>query len=72
VDEFQKTYGGFWRYDANKLNQTQADGVRFSTGHRHCLALVWQPASKSFFMTMMGRDGLNDIDPEHYDALDNA
>ena len=70
--EFQKTYGGFWRFDANKLNQTQADGVRFSTGHRHALALAWQPVSKSFFMVQMGRDNLNVVDPEHYDALDNA
>lgn len=70
--EFQKTYGGFWRFDANKLNQTQADGVRFSTGHRHALALAWQPVSRSFFMVQMGRDNLNVVDPEHYDALDNA
>jgi glucose/arabinose dehydrogenase/cytochrome c553 len=70
--EFQKTYGGFWRFDPRKLNQTQADGVRFSTGHRHALALVWQPVSKSFFMAQMGRDNLNVVDPVHYDALDNA
>ena len=72
VAKFQLTYGGFWRFDAHQLNQTQADGVRFSTGHRHCLALAWQPASKNFFMVMMGRDNLNIVDPEHYDALDNA
>jgi glucose/arabinose dehydrogenase len=70
--EFQKTYGGFWRFDAGKLNQTQADGARFSTGHRHALALAWHPVSKSFFMVQMGRDNLNVVDPEHYDALDNA
>ena len=70
--EFQKIYGGFWRFDANKLNQTQADGVRFSTGHRHALALAWHPVSKSFFMAQMGRDNLNVVDPEHYDELDNA
>ena len=70
--EFQKTYGGFWRFDANKLNQTQADGTRVSTGHRHALALAWHPVSKSFFMVQMGRDNLNVVDPEHYDALDNA
>jgi glucose/arabinose dehydrogenase/mono/diheme cytochrome c family protein len=70
--EFQKTYGGFWRFDANRLNQTQADGVRFSTGHRHAVALTWNPASKSFFMVQMGRDNLNVVDPVHYDALDNA
>jgi glucose/arabinose dehydrogenase len=70
--EFQKTYGGFWRFDASKLNQTQADGVRFSTGHRHALALAWHPVSKGFFMVQMGRDNLNVVDPEHYDELDNA
>ncbi len=72
VAKFQLTYGGFWRYDAHKLNQTQADAVRFSTGHRHSLAFAWQPASRNFFMTMMGRDNLNIVDPSHYDALDNA
>lgn len=70
--EFQKTYGGFWRFDANRLNQTQADGARFSTGHRHALALAWHPVSKQFFMVQMGRDNLNVVDPVHYDALDNA
>ncbi len=70
--EFQKTFGGFWRFDPNKLNQTQADGVRFSTGHRHALSLSWHPTSKAFFMVQMGRDNLNVVNPVHYDALDNA
>ncbi len=70
--EFQKTYGGFWRFDPNTLNQTQASGTRFSTGHRHSLALVWNPVSKHFFMVQMGRDNLNVVDPTHYDELDNA
>jgi glucose/arabinose dehydrogenase len=70
--EFQKTYGGFWRFDPKRLDQTQADGVRFSTGHRHSLALAWHPISKQFFMVQMGRDNLNVVDPGHYDALDNA
>jgi glucose/arabinose dehydrogenase/mono/diheme cytochrome c family protein len=70
--EFQKTYGGFWRFDANKPNQTQADATRFSTGHRHAVALVWNARSKNFFMVQMGRDNLNVVDPVHYDALDNA
>jgi glucose/arabinose dehydrogenase/cytochrome c5 len=70
--EFLKTYGGFWRFDPKKLNQTQADGVRFSTGHRHALALAWNPVSKVFFMVQMGRDNLNVVDPAHYDVLDNA
>jgi mono/diheme cytochrome c family protein len=72
VATFQQTYGGFWEFDPAKHDQTQADGVRFSTGHRHSLALQWHPTSKAFFMVQMGRDGLNVIDPVHYDELDNA
>jgi len=72
VAKFQEKYGGFWRFDVGKTNQTQADGVRFSTGHRHAPGLAWHPVSKQFFMAMMGRDNLNIIDPDHYDELDNA
>ncbi|HEX7470396.1 MAG TPA: PQQ-dependent sugar dehydrogenase, partial [Verrucomicrobiae bacterium] len=70
--EFLQTHGGFWRFDANKLNQTLADGFHFSTGHRHSLALAWNPVSTNFFMVMMGRDNMNTVDPDHYDELDNA
>jgi glucose/arabinose dehydrogenase/mono/diheme cytochrome c family protein len=72
VAKFQETYGGFWQFDPAKPNQTQADGVRYSTGHRHALALVWNPTSKAFFMAMNGRDNLNIVDPTDYDELDNA
>ena len=72
VAKFQETYGGFWQFDANKTNQTQADSVRFATGIRHSLAVVWQPVSTNFIMCMMGRDQLNTVDPADYDALDNA
>ena len=70
--EFLQTHGGFWRFDANKTNQTLADGFHFSTGHRHSLSLVWNPVSTNFFMVMMGRDNLNIADSVHYDDLDNA
>ena len=70
--EFLKTHGGYWMFDPNKPNQTLADGDHFSTGHRHSLAIAWQPVSKQFFMAMMGRDQLDTVDPTDYDALDNA
>ena len=72
VDDFLKTHGGYWLFDANKPGQTQADGIHFSTGHRHSVSVTWHPVSREFFMNMMGRDGLNTIDPEDYDELDNA
>ncbi len=72
IAAFQKTFGGFWRFDAARPNQTQADGTRFSTGHRHAVALARHPTSQDFFMVQMGRDNLNVIAPEFYDELDNA
>ena len=70
--EFLKTHGGFWRFDPNKPNQTQADGYHFSTGHRHVLAVARNPVSKAFFVVMMGRDQLNTVAPEYYNDDDNA
>jgi glucose/arabinose dehydrogenase/mono/diheme cytochrome c family protein len=70
--EFLKGHGGFWRFDPNRLNQTLADGFHFSTGHRHSIALAWQPTAKEFFMVMMGRDQMNVVAPDYYDDLDNA
>jgi len=70
--EFLKTHGGWWRFDPGKLNQTQADGFHYSTGHRHMLSIAWNPVSKSFFVVQMGRDNLSTVDPAHYTDEDNA
>lgn len=70
--EFLKTHGGFWRFDANKQNQTLADAYHFSTGHRHVLPITWNSVSKSFFVVMHGRDLLNVVDPDHYTPDDNS
>jgi glucose/arabinose dehydrogenase len=70
--EFFKTRGGIWRFDPSRLNQTQADGYRFSSGHRHVLSIARQPVSKQFFVVMMGRDQLNTVAPDFYTDEDNA
>jgi glucose/arabinose dehydrogenase len=70
--EFLKTKGGVWRFDPAKPNQTQADGVRFTTGHRHIIALAFHPTSKALFGVQHGRDQLNTVAPEFYDDDDNA
>ncbi|HEU0090718.1 MAG TPA: PQQ-dependent sugar dehydrogenase [Vicinamibacteria bacterium] len=70
--EFLATHGGWWRFDPDKLSQTQADGYHYSTGHRHMLSVAWNPISKVFFVVQMGRDNLSTVDPEHYNDEDNA
>lgn len=70
--EFLKTHGGYWRFDPNKRDQTQADGFHFSTGHRHSTSIALNPVSKKLFVAVHGRDGLNTVAPQFYSAEDNA
>jgi len=70
--EFLKTHGGFWRFDPAKPNQREADGFHYSTGHRHIMAIAWNPVSKTFFTVMNGRDQLGTVDPVHYNDDENA
>ena len=38
--------GGIWKFDENKLGQTQADGMRFATGLRQMPAITWQMTAR--------------------------
>jgi len=70
--EFLKTHGGYWRYDPDKLEQTQADGYHFSTGHRHSTTIALNPHSKQLFVAIHGRDQLNTVAPQFFTEEDNA
>ena len=70
--EFLKTFGGFWSFDADKPDQTQADGIHFSTGHRHATTIALHPVSKQLFVAVHGRDGLNTVAPQFFTDEDNA
>ncbi len=72
IAEFQETHGGFWRFDPNRTGQTQKDGFHFSSGHRHILAVAWNPAAEALFVVQHGRDQLGSIAPQFYTAKDNA
>lgn len=70
--EFLQTYGGYWRFDPDKREQTQADGYHFSTGHRHSTTIALNPVSKQLFVAVHGRDQLNTVAPDYYTDDDNA
>lgn len=70
--EFLKTHGGYWRFDPDKPDQTQATGFHVSTGHRHSTTIALNPANGRLFICIHGRDQLNTVDPKDYTALDNS
>jgi glucose/arabinose dehydrogenase len=66
-------YGGIWRFDAEKLNQSQeADGKRYASGLRNSVALQWNKDADALFVVVHGRDQLDTLWPSLYNAKDNA
>jgi glucose/arabinose dehydrogenase/cytochrome c553 len=65
-------HAGIWKFDANKSNQTQKDGIRISTGIRSVVAIDWNKEDKSLYAAIHGRDNLSVMYPQLYSTWDNA
>ncbi len=65
-------YGGIWRFRADVLGQRQDDGLRYATGIRNAVAIAWNPFAAALYVVQHGRDQLNTLWPEYFDAEDNA
>ena len=63
-------HGGIWKFDENKLGQTQADGVRFATGLRQMPAIAWHDGA--LYIVMNNRDQLDVMWPGEFTAKENA
>src|SRR6202163_2991516 len=62
--------GGIWKFDENKLGQTQKDGSRFATGLRQMPAIAWHDGA--LFIAMNNRDSLDTLWPGKFTAQENA
>ncbi|HET7570931.1 MAG TPA: PQQ-dependent sugar dehydrogenase [Gammaproteobacteria bacterium] len=67
-----KQHGGIWRFQADKLNQTQSDGMRFATGIRNAVAISWNPLVNHLYVVQMGRDQLHDLWPKQFTVDQSA
>jgi len=63
--------GGIWKFNANKLNQTYADGTRYATGLKNAVGITWNAETNSLFATDHGRGGLSNFYPELYTKKQN-
>jgi len=62
--------GGVWKFDENKLGQTQADGTKFATGLRQMPAITWH--DDAVYIAMNNRDALDTLWPGQFTAQENA
>ncbi|WND01419.1 PQQ-dependent sugar dehydrogenase [Temperatibacter marinus] len=67
-----ESYGGVWKFDADKLNQTQQDGMLYSTGHRNAVALEWNMKADDLYLVNHGRDQLFSFFPDLYSREESA
>lgn len=65
-------HGGIWKFSADKLNQTQADGSLYATGLRSIVGMRWNPSDKSLYAVVHGRDNLHRLFPELFTAWQSA
>jgi glucose/arabinose dehydrogenase len=63
---------GIWKFKADKLNQTYANGTRYATGLRNVVGLDWNTSTNTLFVMQHGRDQLHSIFPAMYTDKDNA
>ena len=63
--------GGIWKFNANKMNQTYADGTRFATGLKNSVGITWNSQTNTLFATDHGRGGLNKFYPDLYTKKQN-
>ncbi len=63
---------GVWRFDADRVGQTQADGERYGTGIRNAVALTYRPGNGGLYAVVHGRDRLHQSWPDLYDQVAGA
>jgi glucose/arabinose dehydrogenase len=65
-------YAGVWRFDANKLGQTQKDGYKFASGVRSVVGMTWSPLDNNLYLVMNGIDNFHTLFPNKYTAWQAA
>lgn len=63
---------GIWRFEADKAEQIQSDGIKFARGLRSVVAIAWSPEDQSLYAAQHGRDYLYGHAPHLYTPWQNA
>ncbi|CAG4994365.1 hypothetical protein DYBT9275_01376 [Dyadobacter sp. CECT 9275] len=65
-------HGGIWRFDANKVGQTQKDGSRYATGLRSVVGMDWNFEDDNLYAVVHGRDDLLRLWPQVFTPWQSA
>ena len=65
-------HGGIWRFDAEKVGQTQKEGEFYASGLRSIVALDWNTYDQTLYAVVHGRDDLHRLWPNHFSQWESA
>ncbi|MBK8502659.1 MAG: PQQ-dependent sugar dehydrogenase [Saprospiraceae bacterium] len=65
-------HGGIWQFDADRINLRQRDGIKYATGIRSVVGLVWNAVDEQLYAMMHGRDDLFMLFPNLYTRWQSA
>jgi glucose/arabinose dehydrogenase len=65
-------HGGIWKFDADRTDQIQDDGIMYATGIRSVVAMDWNRDDGELYVVQHGRDNLHTMWPTRYSPWDNA
>lgn len=63
---------GVWQYEADQTGQQFSPDDRYATGLRHIVAMAWNDSAGALFAAVHGRDQLDSLWPEYFNAEQNA
>ena len=67
-----ENHAGIWRFRADKTNQTQKDGFKFSSGIRSVVGMQWNPRDENLYAVVNGIDNFHTIYPKLYSSWQAA
>ena len=65
-------HGGIFKFDENKKNQVQAQGLRYANGMRSIIGMDWDKKTNSLYAVVHGRDYLHMLWPNLFSAWESA
>jgi len=65
-------HAGIWKFDANKIGQTQKDGKKFASGLRSIVGMSWSPLDDNLYAVVNGIDNFHTRYPKLYSSWQAA
>lgn len=67
-----ENHAGIWRFDADKIGLTQADGDKYATGIRSVVGMEWNPQDGHLYAVGNGIDNFHTMFPDRYSSWQAA